>query len=122
MGTPVTIPVEIGGRHLSLSFKFGTIRMVEAELGRPITEELMQGTMGLDMLSALFWAVLQPSLAITRAGSDDLIDEAGVETVSQWIAQGLVRYFGTDVAPDPADAAAAEGNDPAPKGKKTKGQ
>jgi hypothetical protein len=102
MGTPATVVAKIGERSFNLVFKFGTIRAVEAELGRPITQELATGDIGLDMLSGLFWAVLQPSLAITREGSDDLIDEAGIEVVTQWMTEGLIRYFSGDVVAEAA--------------------
>lgn len=104
MATAVTIPVKVGERSLNLVFKFGTIREAEAALGRPVTADLASGNIGFEMISALWWAVLQPSLMITREGADDLVDEAGVEAVTGWIAEGLTRYFGGDVSADSGNA------------------
>lgn len=114
MSAAVTLPLEIGGSTYRLTFKFGTMRVAERELGRPITSELASGEIGLDMLSALFWAVLQPSHLMTRDASDDLIDVAGLQPVATAIADGLSRYFAPDV-PAEGDAAAEAGNGPTPK-------
>ncbi len=114
MSAAVQVPLEIGGTVYRLTFKFGTMRTAERELGRPITSELAKGEIGFDMLSALFWAVLQPSHLMTREATDDLVDKAGVEPVAAAIAEGMARYF----APDVAEGAEA-GNHPA--GKKAKG-
>lgn len=102
----VQLPVTIGERTLNLVFKFGTIRLAEQELGRPISAEMASGNAGLDLISALFWAVLQPSLKITREGSDDLVDEAGFEQVAAWIGTGISRYFGG--GDEPAEAGNAK--------------
>lgn len=103
MSAAVSLPLEIGGSTYRLTFKFGTMRVAERELGRPITSELASGEIGLDMLSALFWAVLQPSHLMTRDASDDLIDVAGVQVVAAAIAEGLGRYFAPDVPSGDAD-------------------
>lgn len=94
MSGPATVQLDAGNRGvLNLVFKFGTIRAAEQALGQPLTS--LGGTMGFDAISAIFWAVLQPSLRITQEGSDDLIDELGVEAVTAKIGEGLAAYFGT---------------------------
>lgn len=102
-------PLEAGGRTLNLVFKFGTMRVAERELGRPLTSALASGDVGFDELSAIFWAALQPSLKITREASDDLVDEIGVEAVTKAVLVGVSRVFGKDpgesAAPGEAKAA-----------------
>ncbi len=93
MSGPVTIQLEAGNRGvLNLVFKFGTIRQAEQALGKPLTG--LGGNMGFDAISAIFWAVLQPSLRITQEGSDDMIDELGIEKITAKIGEGLSSYFG----------------------------
>lgn len=99
MSAAVILPAEIGGQDFRLTFKFGVMRLAEQELGRPITTELASGAVGLDVLSCLFWAALQPAQPMTRDRADDLIDSAGVAQVGQWIGEGVGRYFGTADAP-----------------------
>lgn len=104
MSAAVQLPVTIGNTAANLVFKFGTLRQAEQELGRPITAELASGNVGMDVLSALFWAVLQPSLRITREASDDMVDEVGVEQVAAWIGEGLTRYFAGEHGADESAA------------------
>jgi hypothetical protein len=107
MAAAVILPAEIGGQPYRLTFKFGSMRIAEVELGRPITAELASGQIGLDVLSCLFWAVLQPAHRMTREGSDDLIDAAGIEAVGKWIGEGLGRYFNDGELP--VEGAPAQG-------------
>ena len=99
MSAAVKLPVTIGGQDLRLTFKFGVMRQAEQELGRAITTELASGAVGLDVLSCLFWAALQPDHRMSRDASDDLVDAAGLAQVGQWIGEGVGRYFGTGDAP-----------------------
>lgn len=108
MSAAVILPVEIGGQQLRLSFKFGSMRLAEAELGRPITAELAKGEVSLDVLSCLFWAVLQPNHRMTRDASDDLVDQAGFGTIAGWIGEGVSRYFAPGVSEAAAEADAGE--------------
>lgn len=104
MSAAVSLPVRIGDADFRLTFKFGVMRLAEQELGRPITTELASGAVGLDVLSCLFWAALQPAHPLTREGADDLIDAAGIEQVGKWIGEGVGRYFGTADAPGSEEA------------------
>lgn len=109
MSGAVTFPVQIGAGTYTLTFKFGVMRVAEQELGRPFINELSAGQAGLEVISCLFWAALRPKHAMTRDGADNLIDEAGIAQVGQWIGEGVKRYFGS------ADEAAelADGDEPA---------
>lgn len=104
MSGAVIVPAMIAGQSLRLTFKFGTMALAERELGQPVTDALARGSMGLDMLGCLFWAALQPAHRMTRAASDDLVDEAGIEAVAGWVGKGLAQYFGGDVSPDDGPA------------------
>lgn len=90
MSAAVTRQVEINGTTYNLAFKFGTMRVAETEIGRSIAD--WGG--GLDVLSAVFWAALQPAHKITREGSDNLVDHIGVEALSELIADGVKAYMG----------------------------
>lgn len=103
MSGAVTLPVEIGGQTYSLMFKFGSMRLAEQELGKPIGEVLNGGGLGLEAISALFWAALQPNHRMTREGADNLVDLAGVEAVARWISEGISRYFGKGDSPAPEE-------------------
>ena len=133
MAAPVTLPVEIGGRTFTLSFKFGTIRVFERELGVPLAEAFggkadseddaaaLAAKIPLDTWSALFWAALQPAHMMTREGADDLIDAAGLEKVVDWCSRGLAAYQTENPALlDPESDAEQAGNAPAGKAKKGK--
>lgn len=104
MSAAVKLPATIGGQEFRLTFKFGVMRQAEQELGRPITTELASGAVGLDVLSCLFWAALQPDHRMSRDASDDLVDTAGLEQVGKWIGDGVGRYFGTGDVVEPVDA------------------
>lgn len=121
MGAPVTLPVQIGEQTYRMVFKFGTIRTFENAIGKPLSEafpqddgEVKPTAMSLDTLSALFWATLQPSHRITREASDDLIDQAGIAQVGEWIGEGMRGYFGG------GEAEELEGNAAAKTAKKAK--
>jgi hypothetical protein len=109
MSAAVELPAAIAGKVYVLTFKFGSMRLAERELGRKITA-VFSGLedLGLDEVSALFWAVLQTRHAMDRDASDALIDEAGIVAVVGWIARGLADYF----EPGDAEPGAAEGNAP----------
>lgn len=104
MAAPVSLPVEIAGRTFKLTFKFGTIRVFERELGVPLAEAFggkagseddaaaLAAKIPLDTWSALFWSALQPAHMMTREGADDLIDAAGLEQVVDWCSRGLAAY------------------------------
>ena len=112
MAGAVNVPLDAGDRGtLNLVFKFGTIGDAERELGAPLTTAMASGTLGFDALGAIFWAVLQPSLRITREGSNDLVDELGVEAITGAIVKGLGQYFGGGEA---AEEGAAPGEATAP--------
>lgn len=116
MSAAVVKPVAIGGRTWRLTFKFGTIRIFERELGKPLAEAFPKGEdaapVALDTLSALFWASLQPAHRLTRDAADDLVDEAGIEAVGGWIGEGLSAYFAGPARPaeDAGSGELAEGN------------
>jgi hypothetical protein len=108
--TAIVHPVEIGGVPYRLHFKFGTIRLFEREMGRPLAEvfdfvgksaaevEDASARIPLDAWSAFFWAVLQPTHLMTREASDALIDDAGLETVVRWLFAGFAAYNAGDPA------------------------
>lgn len=99
----VTIHAEIEGHNpYRLVFKFGTMRLAEKELGKPIGQVFQSGEVSFEALSAVFWAVLQPHHGMTREAADNLVDDAGVDAMAGWIGEGIERYFGVDV---PAGAA-----------------
>lgn len=129
MSQAIKHTVKIGDISYTLVFKFGTIRLFEQALGRPLAEALPEFRDGmseaeaekavksvtLDVWSSLFWAVLQPGHRMTQEGTDDLIDEAGPEQVVEWLLRGIAAYNRGDPAlMDIAVGEGAEGNDPAP--------
>lgn len=119
MSAAVTKVLEAGGQRHELVFKFGTLRMAEAELGKPIPS-ISGENFGFDTISAVLWAVLQPRHKITREASDDLVDHYGLEVIAKTIMAGLADYMSP--GEDGADAAEA-GNvvaDPAPPKPKAK--
>lgn len=97
------------GEHgtLKLVFKFGTLRKAETELGRTLTKSMAGGDMGFDEVSAVFWAALQPSLMISRDGSDNLIDIVGPVAATKAVMEGIAAVFGS-MEPD-ASAAETKG-------------
>ncbi len=112
MSSAIVHPVTIGGVSYRLHFKFGTIRLFERELGKPIGEvfaffgrdlseaelELATSRIPLDAWSAFFWAVLQPAHVMSREAADDLIDVAGTEQVVRWLFAGFAAYSAGDAA------------------------
>lgn len=102
--TPTAKFVTIGDNALTLTFNFGTMRIAEKELGEPIYSAFKKepGAGGADdqyrvsfeALSVIWWAALQRKHRMSRDGADALVDEAGLETVAAWIADGLSEYFG----------------------------
>ena len=123
MSGPVNLPVEIGGARYSLIFKFGTMRLVEAELGQSMFDVMAAGEVGANALSAIFWAALQPKHRMVREASDDLIDAAGVVQIGAWIGEGLGQYFGEAEEPsldEALDDRGTEGNGPKPRGRRPK--
>lgn len=108
MAAGYTVTREIGGMPRTFVFKFGTMRRAEQELGRPLPADMAAGNIGFDAISAIFWAALQPSLAITRDGSDDLIEEMGVADATVLIMDGLGRVFGQDHDQGAAEADAGD--------------
>ncbi len=105
MSAAVVTEALIDGKTYRLTFKFGTMRIAEAELGKPITAELASGEVTLAVLSCLFWAVLQPHHRMSRDGADDLVDAAGLEQVGKWIGEGLGLYFNRGVSKEDQVAA-----------------
>lgn len=126
---------EIGGVPYRLHFKFGTIRLFERELGKPIAEvfdffgrnlseaelEKAAARIPLDAWSAFFWATLQPAHMMSREAADDLIDEAGMEQVVRWLFAGFAAYSAGDPAllelalAEAGEQGGPEGNAPAAK-------
>lgn len=95
MSGAVTKQVEIHGSTYTLTAKFGTARLAEKEIGMPIPRMMQDvSAVGFDAISCLFWAFLQPRHQMTRDGSDNLVDEAGVEKVTEWVGECLAEYFG----------------------------
>lgn len=105
MSAAITVPVVIGTNTWRLTFKFGTIRIFEVELGKTMAEafgdfgagdeaaaEAAARKIPMDVWSALFWAALQPAHRVTREASDDLVDEAGLPQVIEWCLRGLAAY------------------------------
>ncbi|PKB19658.1 hypothetical protein B0I00_1898 [Novosphingobium kunmingense] len=109
MSAAHTVVLDAGDHGpLKLVFKFGTLRKAERELGRSLTSAMAEGNIGFDELSAIFWAALQPSLLITRDGSDDLIDAIGVVEVTRAVMEGVSAAFGKGEHDKADDAAAGE--------------
>jgi hypothetical protein len=96
MSGAIVTPIEIGNETYTLTFKFGTMRIAEIEIGKPIVS-LTTSDFGFDVISSLFWAVLQPKHNMTRDASDNLVDVAGVASVGTWVSDGLAAYFKSDV-------------------------
>lgn len=96
--TPTAKIVDIDGESYRLRFNFGTMSAAEKELGEnPLTAFADQGggnfRISFAAIGALFWAVLQPEHPMSRAKSDELIDAAGLQSVGQWVAEGMNAYF-----------------------------
>lgn len=108
--TPTSNLIEIDGRPYTLTFNFTTARTAEKEIGQPLTKLLQKpDEIGMDAMSAIWWASLQRGHRMTREGADALIDIAGLEPVAKWVAEGLTGYFGGGKkAPD--DSGDADGD------------
>lgn len=108
MSAAHTVPLDAGEHGtLKLVFKFGTLRKAEAELGHSLAANMASGDIGFNVVSAVFWAALQPSMMITRDGSDDLIDAIGAVAVTKAVVEGIGAMFGK-TNPDKAGDAAGE--------------
>lgn len=111
--TPCQKRIDIDDRAFTLSFNFTTMRMAEKELGAPIHTIFNGGeTVGFEAMSVIWWAALNRKHRMTREATDNLVDEAGLEKVTEWIVEGLAEYSGTgsdDETPAPAEAGSAEG-------------
>jgi len=111
MAAAITLPVDIDGNTWKLTFKFGTIRIFEVELGQTMAEtfgvfkagdedqaEEVAKSIKMEVWSALFWSALQPAHRITREAADDLIDAAGIAQVIEWCLRGLAAYNTQDAS------------------------
>lgn len=130
MSAAIRQPVEIAGQRYVLTWKFGTLRYFEQEIGRPAAEVFgtMSGTsesetseqaaqrIPLDVWSALFWAALQPSHRLTREATDDLIDEVGLGQAVEWVLRGMAAYNAGDPSLLTRDLAGKADSKPAGKG------
>lgn len=128
MSLAIVHPVTIDGVAFRLTFKFGSLRLFERELGKPVGEvfgfldggmaetELDAAAMAipLEVWSAFFWAVLQPAHVMTREASDDLVDKAGLGQVVRWLLGGFAAYNAGDPALLELVEKEAEGNASAP--------
>jgi len=95
MSGAVMKQIDIDGSTYTLVAKFGTARLAEKEIGTSIPKMMQDvGSIGFDAISCLFWAFLQPKHRISRDGSDDLVDRAGVNQVTEWVGSCLADYFG----------------------------
>lgn len=118
MSGAVTLPIDIGGMTYQTVFKFGTMRIAGAEMGKSVMKAFSNDEISEDEISAIWWAVLQPNHRITREGSDNLIDEAGFGDIAAHIAKGVAACYGGGDAEPAAEADA--GNAPSPAKKKAK--
>lgn len=113
MSGAVIKTVSIDGATFRLSFKMGTMRLAEQQLGKEILPNL--GSVA--GISALFWAVLQPAHRMTQEATDDLIDAAGLKQVGEWLGDGMREYQGVP-AEEAEDDGAGEPEPAAKAGKK----
>lgn len=92
------VALEAGGKVYSLRFTTNSICELEDSLGKPIMQIVsdMQGESGasMKMIRSLVWAALldgHPDMGPKEAGA--LIDEAGMETVTEKIGLTIQRFF-----------------------------
>jgi hypothetical protein len=104
--TPSTRLVDIAGEQYRLRFNFGFARLAEQELGVSITKAFTADAPAMNTISAVWWAALQADHPMTRSASDELIDAAGLEPVTQWVIEGIGQYFGGGKSGEPGKAKA----------------
>lgn len=121
MAVPVQKRVEIGERALTLNFNFTTMRLAEKELGSPIHVLFADSgaNVGFDALSVLWWACLNRKHRMVRDATDALVDEVGIEQVTEWITEGIAEYTGGGQAPETGTTPAPTA-EPGEKGKARK--
>ena len=91
----------------SLVFKFGTMRQAEAVLGGTSVLEVLARGLGLEEISAIVWAALQPHHPMSREEADDLLDAIGMPPVAAMLAEALKAFFGARVQVEGGNALAA---------------
>lgn len=106
MSGAVTRQVAIGDLPYTLVFKFGTMRLAEAELGGKSVWDVFSEGFSAEAISAIFWAALQPGHQMIRTASDELIDTLGPKAALTEITAGLAAYF------DAGSADAGNGTEP----------
>jgi hypothetical protein len=99
--------IEILGSVYRARFSFATMRMADEVIPGGMESNAVGAV---TKLSALFWASLQAAHRITREGSDNLIDEVGLEKIKDFIGEAMSAYNGASTPADAGD----EGNAPAP--------
>jgi len=92
------VALEAGGKVYSLRFTTNSICELEDSLGKPIMQIVndMQSESGASMklIRSLVWAALldgHPGIGTKEAGA--LIDDAGMETITEKILLAIQRFF-----------------------------
>ena len=82
----------IGGQEYTLTYNFHTLVKAEEATGQSVME--LGNNLSMRTIGGLFWAALHDKHPMSQASANSLVDEAGIERVSEWVGTGIGDYMG----------------------------